>query len=166
MFTNMMMSHECSHIVSFIVWAFRDNKNGFKGRYFFDNLRQSFDEIDQSFRNTWPSEEESDIIIFEMMCFSDCLDICIYKVFFISMIIVHTIVDCNELLIRKSEINSKIIFGIIGDTDIFIIMKFEDQRFKKFIEKSLSSYKSISKFSKNFMDSQDDLLVCDSTDDA
>jgi len=95
MIFEMMMSYECFHIISFVVWTFRDDENCFKRGYFCNDFRQSFDEVDQSFGNTWPSEKESEKIFFQMIFFSDRLDIAISKMFFVPMVIIHAIVYRN-----------------------------------------------------------------------
>jgi len=69
-------------------------------------------------------------------------------------------------MVRESEIDPEIVFGIIGDTDIFVKMKFEDKRFKKFIKESLPSHKSISQFSEYFMYCQNDFFMSNFSNDA
>ncbi len=160
-----MTSNKCSDIISLIIWALPYNQNSLKCRNNFYDIRNCSNKVNQSLGNSWSSEKKSEIIFFKMMYFSDRLDIRICKIFLISMIIVHTIVYGNEFMVRESKINSEIVFSIIGHTNICMITKCKNQWFKKFIEKSFPSHKSISKFTEYFMNSQNNFFASDTSYD-
>lgn len=111
----------------------------------------------QSLRNAWATEEESEKLSVSTECFSD-FSMC-DEVLSSPESIINTIIHGSKLHIRETESKSDAIFGVVGDTEVLIERKAEDEGFEELEKESFPSHEAIPELSEYLMNREYNFLA-------